>query len=74
MNSNLETEFMDIFEKFQPQNGLISSKNFKKTKSPFGLKLEDKEVDEIMNLVDNDGDGFINFEEFVHLLLLAKNK
>lgn len=64
---------MDIFNKFDPIGGLISAKGFKKIRSPFGEKFEEDEIKEIMKLIDNDGDGYINFEEFMRLAMLAKN-
>ena len=35
-----------------------------------GEKLSDREIDAMIKAVDTDGDGMVNFEEFVKLLEL----
>ena len=37
-----------------------------------GEVITDEELDEMMREADNDGDGQINYEEFVKLMLLTK--
>ncbi|CAO2595083.1 Calmodulin-like protein 3 [Lemmus lemmus] len=34
-----------------------------------GEKLSDEEVEEMIRAADTDGDGQVNYEEFVHMLV-----
>lgn len=49
-------------------NGTISSKNFKHLMTHIGDKLSDAEVEEMIAEADKDGDGTLNYEEFVKML------
>jgi len=48
--------------------GTISSKNFKHLMTHIGDKLSDAEVEEMIAEADKDGDGTLNYEEFVKML------
>jgi len=48
--------------------GTISSKAFKHLMTHIGDKLTTEEVEEMINEADKDGDGVLNYEEFVTML------
>jgi len=48
--------------------GTISSKNFKHLMTHIGDKLSEAEVEEMIAEADKDGDGTLNYEEFVKML------
>jgi calmodulin len=49
-------------------NGFISAAELRLVMTNLGEKLTDEEVDEIIREVDIDGDGQINYEEFVKMM------
>ena len=56
----------DMFDK--DHNGFVSASEVRYLITNLGQKLTDEEVDEFVREADVDGDGQINFEEFVELL------
>jgi len=48
--------------------GTISSKSFKHLMTHIGDKLSEAEVEEMIAEADKDGDGTLNYEEFVKML------
>lgn len=48
--------------------GTVSSKSFKHLMTHIGDKLKDEEVDDLIHEADKDGDGVLNYEEFVKML------
>ncbi|KAJ0807672.1 putative EF-hand domain-containing protein [Helianthus annuus] len=50
------------------QNGLISASELHHVMTNLGEKLTDEEVDETIREADVDGDGQINYEEFVKVM------
>lgn len=50
-------------------NGFISASEIKHVMTNLGEKLTEEEVDEMLKEADIDGDGQINFTEFVDLML-----
>ena len=58
------------FALFDDDNtGRISFKNFKRVAKELGENLTDKELEEILAEADADGDGEINQEEFLAVMV-----
>ena len=61
-----------ILEKFRvfdrDGNGTISSAELKHVMAKLGEKLSDEEVDEMMRAADINGDGQVDYEEFVAIM------
>ena len=70
MNSDeLEEEFREAFHVFdKDSNGFISAAELKQMMDSLGEKLTDEEVDEMVRVADMDGDGQVNYEEFITLM------
>ena len=70
MNSDeLEEEFREAFHVFdKDSNGFISAAELKQMMESLGEKLTDEEVDEMIRVADMDGDGQVNYEEFVTVM------
>nr|XP_033794192.1 multiple coagulation factor deficiency protein 2 isoform X2 [Geotrypetes seraphini]XP_033794193.1 multiple coagulation factor deficiency protein 2 isoform X2 [Geotrypetes seraphini] len=60
----------DIIGKLQSEdgNGFISSAELRHVMTILGEKLTEEEVDEMIREADIDGDGQVNYEEFVQML------
>jgi Ca2+-binding EF-hand superfamily protein len=59
-----------VFKQFvEDENGTISAVEIQKLLKKLGDNLSDKEVNEIIRGVDSDGDGKIDYEEFLNMLL-----
>ena len=50
-------------------NGLISAAQLRHVMTNLGEKLTDEEVDQMIRQADIDGDGHINYEEFVRMMM-----
>ncbi|OAY38956.1 calmodulin-like protein 30 [Manihot esculenta] len=60
------SEMRQIFNKFDTnKDGKISQQEYKETLRALGLEKMTEEVPKIFQVVDSDGDGFIDFTEFV---------
>lgn len=55
-----------IFDK--DGNGFISAAELRHVMTNLGEKLTDEEVDEMMREADIDGDGQVNYEDFVAMM------
>uniref|UniRef100_A0A7N0UDS1 EF-hand domain-containing protein n=1 Tax=Kalanchoe fedtschenkoi TaxID=63787 RepID=A0A7N0UDS1_KALFE len=67
-----DTEAAELKEAFKvfdrDQNGFISAEELKQVMINLGEKLSDEDVEQMINEADLDGDGQVNFEEFVRML------
>ena len=66
---NFEKELLDAFKVYDRDgNGFVSVAEMRWYLTNSGPKLSHEEVDEIAKTADVDGDGHINFNEFIRLL------
>ena len=64
-----EIEIINTFQIFAAENnGLIPNEELFHIIRTFGETLTDKEIEEIISEADVDGDGYINYEEFVRMM------
>ncbi|KAF9618325.1 hypothetical protein IFM89_000960 [Coptis chinensis] len=65
-----QEELKEAFRVFgKDQNGFISTAELRHVMTNLGEKLTDEEVDEMIREADVDGDGQINYEEFVKVMM-----
>jgi len=65
-----EEEILEAFKVFDKDgNGFISAAELRDIMTNLGEKLTDEEVDEMIREADVDGDGKINYEEFVKMMM-----
>ena len=63
-------KLMEAFKVFDKDgNGFISSVELRHVMTNLGEKLTDDEVDEMIREADVDGDGQVNYDEFVKMML-----
>lgn len=68
--TDTEEEVINAFRVFDKDaNGLISSTELRHIMTTLGDRLTDEEVDEMIREADIDGDGYINYEEFVRMMM-----
>ena len=64
-----EIEIINMFQIFNKENnGVISNEELFHIIRTFGETLTDEEIREIITEADVDGDGYINYEEFVRMM------
>ncbi|KAF2309150.1 hypothetical protein GH714_000857 [Hevea brasiliensis] len=69
-DTDSEEELKEAFKVFdKDQNGFISAAELRHVMTNLGEKLSDEEVDEMIREADIDGDGQVNYEEFVRMVL-----
>jgi hypothetical protein len=69
-DTDSEEEILEAFKVFDKDgNGFISAAELRHVMTNLGEKLTDEEVDEMIREADIDGDGQINYEEFVKVTL-----
>ncbi|XP_054822260.1 calmodulin-like protein 11 isoform X1 [Prosopis cineraria] len=67
--TDAEEELKEAFKVFdKDQNGYISASELRHVMINLGEKLTDEEVDQMIKEADLDGDGQVNFDEFVKLM------
>ncbi|KAL4238659.1 hypothetical protein ACF0H5_003366 [Mactra antiquata] len=65
-----EKDIMEAFKVFDPDNlGYILASDLRHIMTTKGDKMTDEEVDEMIEDADLDGDGHIEYEEFVKMLM-----
>ena len=69
-DAEIEDDLKDAFLVFdQDGNGLISAAELKHVMTYLGEKMTEEEVDEMISFGDVDGDGQLNYEEFVRMIV-----
>ena len=69
-DADSEEELMEAFKVFDKDgNGFISSVELRHVMTNLGEKLTDDEVDEMIREADVDGDGQVNYDEFVKMMI-----
>lgn len=65
-----EEEIRDAFCMFDKDgNGYVSAAELRHVMTRLGEKLSDEKVDEMIRSANTDGDGQVNYEEFVRMLV-----
>ncbi|CAD7681202.1 unnamed protein product [Nyctereutes procyonoides] len=67
VDGNGTTDFPE-FSTMMDGNGYISAVELHHVMTNSGEKLTDEEVDEMIKEADTDGDGRVNYEEFVQMV------
>jgi len=69
-DTDSEEEIREAFKVFDKDgNGFISTAELRHVMTNLGEKLSDQEVDEMIREADVDGDGQIEYDEFVKMML-----
>lgn len=69
-DTDSEEEIKEAFKVFDKDgNGFISAAELRHVMTNLGEKLSDAEVDEMIREADVDGDGQINYDEFVKMMI-----
>ncbi|KAK3603071.1 hypothetical protein CHS0354_015766 [Potamilus streckersoni] len=67
--TDLEASLREAFQMFDEDgNGFISAAELKQVMTNLGEKLTDEEVDQMIREADTDGDGQVNYEEFLAVM------
>jgi hypothetical protein len=69
-DTDSEKDILEAFRVFDKDcNGLISAAELPHIMNSLGEKLTDDEIDEMLQEADIDGDGYINYENFVRMMM-----
>ncbi|ODQ67419.1 calmodulin [Nadsonia fulvescens var. elongata DSM 6958] len=69
-DTDSEEEIREAFKVFDRDNsGSISAQELKHVMTSIGEKLTDEEIEEMIREADKDGDGCIDYNEFVQLMM-----
>ncbi|GAA5937133.1 hypothetical protein JCM3775_001559 [Rhodotorula graminis] len=69
-DTDSEEEVREAFKVFDKDgNGFISAAELRHVMTNLGEKLSDTEVEEMIREADTDGDGQINYDEFVRMMM-----
>ncbi|CAO2166772.1 unnamed protein product [Urochloa humidicola] len=72
-DSDSEEELREAFRVFdKDQNGFISAAELRHVMANLGERLTDAEVGEMVREADGDGDGRINYDEFVKVMMAKR--
>ncbi|KAK8942657.1 hypothetical protein KSP39_PZI009012 [Platanthera zijinensis] len=67
---NKEDELSEVFKVFdRDQNGFISAKELKTVMISLGEKLTDEEAEQMIKEADLDGDGKVNYHDFLTTMM-----
>ncbi|XP_072994298.1 calmodulin-1 [Typha latifolia] len=67
--TDAEEELKEAFKVFdKDQNGFISASELRNVMMNLGEKLTDEEIEQMIREADVDGDGQVNYEEFVRMM------
>ena len=70
-DTDSEEELREAFKVFDKDgNGFISAAELRHVMTNLGEKLTDEEVDEMIREADLDGDGQVDYEEFVKMMMV----
>ncbi|KAL6132550.1 hypothetical protein ACLB2K_064791 [Fragaria x ananassa] len=70
--NDADEELKEAFKVFdKDQDGYISPNELRNVMINLGEKLTDEEAEQMIREADLDGDGLVNYEEFVTMMLLA---
>lgn len=65
-----EDDLLDAFRVFDMDgNGFISANELKYVLANVGEKLNDEDIEEMIRETDTDGDGLIDYKEFIRVLM-----
>ena len=65
-----EDEFVEAFRVFDRDgNGFVSAAELRQVMTTMGEKMTDEEVDEMIKEAELDGDGMLNYESFVKMMM-----
>ncbi|KAG5613761.1 hypothetical protein H5410_013585 [Solanum commersonii] len=68
--TDLEEELKEVFKVFdKDQNGFISATDLRHVMINLGEKLTEEEAEQMIREADLDGDGQVNFDEFVKMMI-----
>ncbi|CAL4946915.1 unnamed protein product [Urochloa decumbens] len=74
-DSDSVEELREAFRVFdKDQNGFITAAELRHVMANLGERLTDAEVGEMVREADGDGDGSINYDEFVKVMVAKRNK
>ncbi|KAL5702168.1 hypothetical protein ACHQM5_027415 [Ranunculus cassubicifolius] len=68
-----EEELKESFREFDPdQDGYISANELWHVMINLGESVTDEEVEQMMKVADFDGDEYINYEEFLKMMMVVE--
>ncbi|PIA61537.1 hypothetical protein AQUCO_00300812v1 [Aquilegia coerulea] len=68
-DTDLEEEYKKAFRIYdKDQNGFITATELRQVMASLGDKLTDEQLNEMVREADGDGDGKINYQEFVKMM------